>query len=229
MCGAHYQWWRRNKTDTQRCDYQGCTNHLADRHGRRGYHTKYRRLCREHEYLHLTEHRNPEQSEVVEQENRRRLAAGITVRGTCWVYTGPAGTNPSGYPQMYTYLSADVTWSAHRVAWGLLMGGHRQREQLDHLAGCEVGPGCASPCHLQPVSRAENGRRRAARNAWRRGECELTVKGTGPWFNAEAINSPKVRQFAREYGLPIPVMPENPSGHAGPRRRASRKGAQNAA
>ncbi|PRB76891.1 hypothetical protein CQ012_07780 [Arthrobacter sp. MYb214] len=150
------------------------------------------------------------------------MAAGITVQGTCWVYEGSAGANPSGYPWMYTYLSADATWLAHRVAWGLLMGGHKQREQLDHLTGCEVGPGCASPCHLQPVSKTLHGRRRARRNMWRRGEVELTVKGTGPWFNREAIESPSVQQFAREYGLPIPTMPEEPSGHAGPRRRNRR-------
>lgn len=199
---------------------KGCNNHLADHNGRRGWNSRYRKLCREHEHLHLTSgHKDPTQNELMEQENRERLARGITVRGDCWIYEGPAGLSLSGYPQMYTYLSANVTWLAHRVAWGLLMGGHKQREELDHLTGCSTGPGCVSPCHLQPISKAANGRRRTARRAWRRGEVELTIKGTGPWVNVEAINSPKVQAFAKEYGLPIPEIPEQPSGHVGPRRR----------
>lgn len=208
MCSTHYkQQYTRNQK--QVCNFPDCRNTLAERQGRRAVNTKYRRLCREHEHLHLVEHRNPELSHDVERLNRQRLVNGITVSpelfGTCWVFQG-AGVSKSGYPTMRTHLSAESQWLAHRVAWGLLMGGHKQRQQLDHLSGCNVGPGCANVTHLEPVSTSENNRRKFARARVEAGLQPHRVKECGAMFNRQALENPKVQAFALEYGLPLPVM-----------------------
>lgn len=205
MCPAHVKSWQRKNLDKQRCEFDGCRNHLADNNGRRGINSKYRRLCRAHEYLHLTEHKDPAQSAAMEQDNRERLIRGMTLKGTCWIYDGPAGKDPKGkYPVMLTYLSGDKAWIAHRVAWGLLMGGHGQKQNLDHLCGCEVKAGCVNPAHLEPVSKATNNRREAARHRVQRGEQPHRVKECGPLYNLEALRNPKVIAFAEQYGLPLP-------------------------
>ncbi|MGP9527095.1 hypothetical protein [Glutamicibacter sp. AOP5-A2-18] len=141
--------------------------------------------------------------------NRESLARFITVDeekfGSCWVYDNGQQTN-SGYPYMFTYLGGQSKWLAHRVAWGLLMGGHGQRQQLDHLCGCIVGPGCVSPVHLEPVSVPENNRRKFARQKVVEGLQPHRVKECGRPFNREALGSPKVQQFAKAYGLPLPAI-----------------------
>lgn len=208
MCSTHYRQ-RYTRNQRQVCNFPDCRNTLAERQGRRAVNAKYRRLCRAHEHLHLIEHRNPELSYEVEQFNRQRLVNGITTNpekfGTCWVFQG-AAVSKSGYPTMRTHLSAESQWLAHRVAWGLLMGGHKQRQQLDHLCGCAVGPGCISPAHLEPVSTPENNRRKYARRQVRQGLQSHKVKACGRTFNREAIENPKVQAFALEYGLPLPVI-----------------------
>lgn len=213
LCPAHYNQQRRRNLN-QLCDFPDCKNSLAqvgNRRpvGRRSFRTKYRRLCRLHEHLHLIEHRDPAQSASLEQANRHRVANGITTDaeryGTCWVY-GDTRTAGETYPLMRTELSADVQWLAHRVTWGLLMGGHKQRQQLDHLCGCIVGAGCISPVHLEPVSAPENQRRKHARQRVANGLQSHRVKECGHTFNREALESPKVKAFAEQYDLPLPCL-----------------------
>lgn len=67
----------------------------------------------------------------------------------------PGKVNNKGYPQ----IDSRFTHAAHRYVWIL----HHQREpelpELDHT--CRT-PLCCNPAHLEPVTHAENHRRRAA-------------------------------------------------------------------
>lgn len=95
-----------------------------------------------------------------------RIAARIALDDAgCWLWIG--ATDGRGY--------GAVRWdgrvaSAHRVAYHLLVdqtfpvhsGGPHAGLQLDHV--CEVR-NCCNPDHLEPVTHAENQRRRCARPA----------------------------------------------------------------
>ncbi|MGX5718356.1 hypothetical protein [Arthrobacter sp. MAHUQ-56] len=94
-----------------------------------------------------------------------------------------------------------VHWPYHRAVWDLLMGGHGQRRELDHLTGCAVGPRCANPAHLQPVTRAENMARRRQRNLARKHRKPYGPRACGPAVNELALANPRVQEFAAEHGL----------------------------
>lgn len=200
LCARHYRQ-RERSSGNKRCQFEECRNHQDDGM-RRG---AGRRLCREHEHLHLIEHpKDPSRNAAVEQSNMDMLAAGIKVEGKCWVFTGQS-ISPSGYPLMFTHNSGGVQWLAHRVAWDLLMGGHKPRRELDHLTACR-GAGCVNPAHMDPVTATINQRRRVARRRWREDGEPYRVKECGPRVNREAAQNPRVVWFADRYGLPLPVV-----------------------
>lgn len=87
----------------------------------------------------------------------------------CWLFTGPV--NNAGY--------ARVDWQgarymAHRLAYltladptfRALVGSPHVGLQLDHLCGVR---NCVNPDHLEPVTHAENHRRRTVRNPIKHG------------------------------------------------------------
>lgn len=93
------------------------------------------------------------------------LAARLEANSTptpcgCRVWLG--NLNNSGYPRFSKRVDGKVTKVyAHRAAWELeyevaVPAGH----ELDHLC---VIPECIEPSHLEPVTPAENIRRRDAR------------------------------------------------------------------
>jgi hypothetical protein len=83
--------------------------------------------------------------------------------GPCWLWLGRL--NADGYPVFAVALGpGDWTWKmAHRYAYELL-GMIPPGLTLDHL--CEVKE-CVRPGHLEPVTNAENLRRRHARHRLR--------------------------------------------------------------
>lgn len=78
--------------------------------------------------------------------------------GGCWLWTGYV--LPTGYGTVNAFGTVLL---AHRAMYRLLVGAIPDGLTLDHL--CRV-PHCVNPDHLEPVTRAENIRRRdAARSA----------------------------------------------------------------
>lgn len=73
----------------------------------------------------------------------------------CWLWTG--NTTNTGYGLIYTEQTQRLT---HRVAYQLVIGPIPEGLELDHL--CNV-PLCLNPDHLEPVTQAENARRRGER------------------------------------------------------------------
>jgi hypothetical protein len=215
-CQSHYKAWQR-KYDGDRCQWPGCTEIIAkddwyqERHPKTGklkkidgrtMDTGSGRLsyCRRHEVEHLRP------SPAVEELNRARLGAGLEVVGECWV---PKASRPSLKNNAATFdpegSNGKVHWPYHRAVWDLLMEGHRQREELDHLTGCAVQARCANPAHVEPVTRIENVARRAARNAARKARKPYGRKTCGPPINWDAAEAPAVVAFAKAYGLPLPA------------------------
>jgi len=75
----------------------------------------------------------------------------------CWVWLGL--TTSEGYGRFFV-PGGEVR--AHRYAYELLVGPIPEDHTLDHLDGC-LNPSCVRPDHLEPVTNAENLRRRHAR------------------------------------------------------------------
>jgi hypothetical protein len=83
--------------------------------------------------------------------------------GGCWIYTGNIHKN-TGYG-CFT-ISAKERTSAHRAAYGLLVGSIPVGAHVDHLChardeGCPGGISCLhrrciNPAHLEPVTAREN-------------------------------------------------------------------------
>jgi hypothetical protein len=91
-----------------------------------------------------------------------RFLARIEVVGGCWLWTG--GLTSDGYPRFTTRSGRDVR--AHRWAWEWLEGPIPEGRTLDHLIGPEepcTSRRCVRTGHLEPVTNAENVRRRHAR------------------------------------------------------------------
>lgn len=76
----------------------------------------------------------------------------------CWVWTG-AWTTPRGYGRLSYQRQR---WVAHRLVYTLLVGPVPDELELDH-AVCQR-PLCVNPDHLEPVTGAENMRRRRTAN-----------------------------------------------------------------
>ncbi|MFL2002166.1 HNH endonuclease signature motif containing protein [Microbacterium sp. A1-JK] len=73
----------------------------------------------------------------------------IQFTDTCWLWLGP---------QIKGYGKSHGT-TAHRVVYRALVGPIPEGLELDHLCMRKL---CVNPEHLEPVTRAENMRRRAA-------------------------------------------------------------------
>jgi hypothetical protein len=215
-CESHFKTWLR-RYGGDRCDWPECEEIIAtdawDQPRRkdgtllkvdgRTMDTGSGRLalCRRHEVEHLRP------SASIEKLNRDRLGADLEVKGECWV---PKVSRPSLNNNAATFdpegSNGKVHWPYHRAVWDLLMGGHGQRRELDHLTGCAVQARCANPAHVEPVTRIENVARRAGRNAARKAGKPYGRKTCGPPINWDAAEAPAVVAFAREYGLPLPRL-----------------------
>jgi ribosomal protein L34E len=215
-CQSHARAWNR-KYGGDRCDWLGCKVIIAtdawDQPRRKDGSllkvdgrtmdtgTGRKSYCR----LHEPEHLRP--SAAIEELNWKRLGDGLELHGECWI---PRGHLPSLSNGAATFdpegSNGKVHWPYHRAVWDLLMGGHGQRQELDHLTGCLVGARCANPAHLQPVTRAENMARRRQRNLARKMSRPFGPKTCGPAVNRLAVTSPEVQKFAVAYGLTLPIL-----------------------
>ena len=88
----------------------------------------------------------------VEQENLTRLAAKITPRNQCWIASGPVMGRKGEYVGFIPEGAGAAEWAFHRVVWNLLMGGHRQGYELDHMPR-DCNPACCNPARLERVKR----------------------------------------------------------------------------
>lgn len=87
-----------------------------------------------------------------------RLMAKVVEKGDCWVWTGAVGS--SGYGQIGLGGRVSKSVSTHRYSYEFHRGEIPAGLVLDHLCGVIL---CCNPWHLDPVTQAENIRRRAAR------------------------------------------------------------------
>lgn len=218
-CATHFEGWRR-KYAKDRCDWPDCRTIVAKdewHQERRPKDGKLRKIdgrtmdtgsgrlgyCRRHEVEHLRA--SPE----IEQLNLKRLGYGLEADRECWLprLTLPSLSNGAGTfdPEG---SNGKLHWPYHRAVWDLLMGGHRQRQELDHLTECAVQARCANPAHMQPVTHLVNMARRKARNAARKGRKHYAPITCGPPINWEAARAPAVVAFAREFRLPLPTNHE---------------------
>nr|AER68055.1 hypothetical protein [Arthrobacter rhombi] len=217
-CATHARGWLR-LYDGDRCDWSGCNEILAydvwwqPRHLTGPSQGKLKKIdgrtmdtgqgrlsyCRWHEVEHLRP------SPKIEALNRSRLGAGLVGQGDCWMPKESIPSHKNGAAKFAPEGSNGVLeWAYHRAVWDLLMGGHRQRQELDHLTGCQGGARCAAPFHLQPVTHAENMSRRRFRNEAKKAGNPFTPNRCGPPLNLQAVGSMEVQVFAVEFELPLP-------------------------
>lgn len=177
-CWTHYKQWQR-KSGHLRCHWPACHVHQDDG-GRRMNGVFY---CRRHEHEHLRI--TPQAQEL----NSRRLGDGITADAHgCWLWGG--AVNDGGYGVFVPEGAGTAKWLAHRVAWGLMIGGHKPGLELDHRT-CKHRH-CVNPFHLEPVTKSTNQQR----------------KRSGPqraWINTNAA-TPNIHEFAARHGLPVPDL-----------------------
>jgi len=99
---------------------------------------------------------------VVERTEAERFWSKVdqTARGGCWAWLGQ--TNQWGYGHFRRTLAPGqyLTVKAHRFAYELVVAPIPAGLTLDHLCGNQS---CVRPEHLEPVTNAENLRRRHAR------------------------------------------------------------------
>lgn len=78
----------------------------------------------------------------------------IAISGECWEWQG--AINNRGYGSVTNGKGGSML--AHRKAYELAVGSIPTGLEIDHL--CR-NTRCVNPCHLEPVTRAENARRRS--------------------------------------------------------------------
>ena len=144
LCKMHYERKRRHGDPTVTLYGSGTSDGRCSIQGCESEHVA-RGLCRMH-YSRWLRHRSTDgafgfRPRVVS------LLARADRSGDCWLWTG--SLNSSGY-------------GPHRALWELLNGPVPEGLDLDHL--CNVRH-CIRPDHLEPVTRAENGRRARERRA----------------------------------------------------------------
>lgn len=193
LCGTHSKEWRRAHKDLK-CDYvrpetgKPCTNFLYRPGNPQPVSRslildgiKYRR-CNEH-FAELLFY-----SIQAENWNIDRFAELIRPgENGCWIFTQPLNGN-SRYGGFDPYGS-DMKgrrnpWQAHKVAYGLFIGGYSKDHQIDHR--CKNGL-CVRPDHLQAVTKKENLKRRHK-------------KPMRPYMSHRTEFAIR---FAMEHGLPI--------------------------
>lgn len=192
LCVRHYRRWNRQ---APRCAWDGCANFTEDGGRKLGNGLGRKKYCREHEGQHLTA--NAE----IDALNRARLGNQLYPEGECWFGVGEEHPDHDGRYVLFEPVGArKAKWFLHRAVYAYLLGGHpqrigknAQRVELDHLAGCALGEKCAAPFHLEPVTSSENKRRKHDRS------------GVPP-VNWEVATNPRVRAFALEFNLPLPVL-----------------------
>ena len=152
LCQAHYQRVRRTGntgsadvlvfSGATECRYEGCERP----HSSRG-------LCLKHQAEERRDRENPGR----DRRNRSdsglaRLIPNIDASGPCWEWQRHC--NRLGYGRL---RFQGRYWFAHRLMWTLLVGPIPPDLELDHLC---FNPCCCNPDHLEPVTHAENLRRR---------------------------------------------------------------------
>lgn len=89
----------------------------------------------------------------------------LDATGPCWLFIGEQKPNPvSGYVQLSWTCLPEPT--LHRAVWRLLVGDIPDGMQLDHLCLVRI---CCNPDHLEPVTPAENNRRKGSDGYCKRG------------------------------------------------------------
>jgi hypothetical protein len=176
-CWTHYKQWERAYGHL-RCHWPDCRSHQDDG-GRRMNGVFY---CRRHESAHLRI--TPQAHEL----NSQRLGHGLTADANgCWLWGG--AKNDHGYGLFVPEGANIAEWYTHRVAWDLLVGGHKPRLQLDHRT-CKRRH-CVNPLHLDPVTPETNQKRKHSSPEW-------------GWINTNAASLPNIHEFAARHGLPVP-------------------------
>ncbi|GIH63977.1 HNH endonuclease signature motif containing protein [Microbispora siamensis] len=89
----------------------------------------------------------------------RRFATKVVVlKNGCWKWTGATNARPTKAPRGLFWIGARFQ-TAYRWAWEALNGPVPDGLELDHYRypddGC-IGPLCANPQHVEPVTHREN-------------------------------------------------------------------------
>jgi len=124
------------------CQLPGC----EARHHSGGWCIKHLRRVQRHGSPHVVK-------QIPYQDGQWPSWSHVVIGESCWLWTGPL--NPGGYGTNGGRL-------AHRVVYERLIGQIPAGLTLDHL--CRVR-NCVNPQHLEPVTIAENLRRRPAKAA----------------------------------------------------------------
>lgn len=140
-CMTHWRRWRRTgttdpATPPPKCSVDGCDRRSSSRGWCRLHYERWQRCG------------TPERPTKVEQFWMRVDKADAE---GCWLWTGAVVGD--GYGR----FSHDLY--AHRYAYELLVGPIPDGLHIDHL--CRT-PLCVNPAHMEPVTAAENNRRRSA-------------------------------------------------------------------
>jgi HNH endonuclease len=119
----------------------------------------------------------------------------------CWQWTGVV--TAAGYG---SFTLDDATYVAHRLVYTELRGPIPDGLDLDHLCNVKT---CVNPDHLEPVTRAENLRRRNAARTRCKRDHDLTVPGalipgTYQCHECRLLTYRRVREKKRAHLAPVP-------------------------